>query len=208
MTEQVRIALLIGRGSRVPSILACARGMDSAKVVYVLSCIGEGIGIYTAREYKIPSGIIKIKSFGKTQRAREIFSKEIVSMLRECKTELIIMAGWMVIMPKSFVEEFPGRIINIHPSILPKYPGKGEDVIPKQWQEKAVPAGCTLHYVDEGMDSGKPILFGYVVQKQEDYKNISTFQDFETAIHAKEDEILCRGLKKIVRKLNQKKYAD
>jgi len=204
-SAQVRIVLLIGHGSRVPAIVECVKNIPSAKIVYVLSCVGEGMGTDTARENGIGSGILRLRDFGKEPDSRARFSRVMTGMLIGRKVDLIIMAGWMVIMPSSFVREFQGRIINIHPSILPAYPGKAENVIPAQWNDKAAPAGCTLHYVDEGVDSGKHILKGYVVKKAEDYSKFSSLEEFEAAIHAKEDEVLCSGIKKIIRKLQSAK---
>ena len=99
-------------------------------------------------------------------------------------------------MPASFAIEFSGRVINIHPSILPAYPG--ESVIPKQWEEKALPAGCTLHYVDAGVDTGEIVEQGYIAKEPKDYEAFSSYEEFEEDIHAKEDGVLCRGIKNIV----------
>lgn len=188
-----RIALLIGKGSRVPGILKCVEGLPDAKVVFVLSSVGEGIGIETALAHGISGGIVRLENFGKTKGDRERFSATVVGMLRKHKVDLVLMAGWRIIMPKSFVEEFEFRIINIHPSILPAYPGNGEKAISRQWEEKATLAGCTLHFVDEGMDTGPIILQGFI--DREDYQ---TIEEFEQAIHRKEDEVLCDGIKLIV----------
>lgn len=202
MGNKVKIALLIGKGSRVPGMLQCAENLASAEVVYILSCSGEGIGTEAARGNGISSGIIRLQDFGRSPEDRERFSRTVAGLLRRRKIDLIIMAGWMIVMPPSFIQEFKGRIVNIHPSILPAYPGKGENVIPAQWRDKAAPAGCTLHYVDEGVDTGKPILFGYIAEKRDDYQKFSSFKEFERALHAKEDEVLCEGIKKTVGEWN------
>ncbi len=196
--RKIKIALLIGSGSRVPAILECAGSIQNAEVVFVISSKGEGIGTSAARSCGIRAEVLRLKDFGKGEEGRERLSAVVCAILRGRKADLVVMAGWMVIMPKVFVDEFRGRAINIHPSILPAYPGKGEDVIPAQWNDKAVPAGCTLHYVEEGMDTGKAVLKGYVVKKSKDYGKFKTPDDFRGAIHKKEDEVLCKGIKKIV----------
>ena len=196
--RKIKIALLIGSGSRVPAILECVGGIDNAKVVFVISSKGEGMGTSAARSCGIRAEVLRLKDFGKGEEGRERLSAVVCAILRERKVDLIVMAGWMVLVPKVFVDEFRGRAINIHPSILPAYPGKGEDVIPAQWNDKAVPAGCALHYIDEGMDTGKVVLKGYVVRKSKDYKMFKTLDDFAAAIHKKEDEVLCKGVKKLV----------
>ncbi len=204
-SAQVRIVLLIGHGSRVPAILECAGKINGVKVVYVLSCIGEGVGTETARLYGIKTGILKWQDYKSRANGRNDFATRTRNLLKSYQADLVVMAGWMVIMPPSFVWEFNGRVINIHPSILPAYPGKAENVIPAQWRNKAVPAGCTLHYVDEGVDSGEPIEFGYVISKKSDYKRFSFLEQFAAAIHAKEDEVLCRGIRKVTRELQYTK---
>lgn len=201
MDKKIRIALLIGRGSRVPKILECVSRIHNARVVYVLSCVGEGIGTDAAIKAHIPSGILRFdKSFGRTKEERkENFSQVVMCMLLARRVDHVVMAGWMVIMSKRFVDGFHGEVVNIHPSILPAYPGKGEDVMRAQWRDKAVPAGCTLHYIDQGVDSGRPILHGYIVRKFDDYNRFRSFEEFRDAMHAKEDEVLCEGIRKIVK---------
>lgn len=199
MSGEIRIALLVGKGSRVPGILRCVENLHNAKVVYVLSCIGEGIGTETAKRHQIKTGVLAWEDYKRFKNGRNNFSARARNLLKSYQADLVVMAGWMIVMPASFVREFAGRIVNIHPSILPAYPGKAENVIPKQWRDKAVPVGCTLHYVDEGMDTGKSILRGCIVRKLADYKKFSSFEEFEAAIHAKEDEVLCEGIRNIVK---------
>jgi len=157
-----RIALLVGGGSRVPAILECAKDTPSVEVVFVLSCKGEGIGIEVAKKYGIETRVILWRDYRKESGGRKKFSWQVAKMLYERDVDFIIMAGWRVLMPPRFVQEFRDKIVNIHPSILPAYPGDGEKAIHAQWEEKAELAGCTLHFVDEGMDTGKVILHGYV----------------------------------------------
>lgn len=193
----MKIALLIGEGNRVPAILKCVDNISEAEVVYVLSCKGNGIGTESAITSRIGAGILRLKDFEKTEKGREKFSRTTARILKECKADLVIMAGWMVIMPSSFVKQFRGRVINIHPSILPSYPGDGKKAIKAQWEARwdkdAPPAGCTLHYVDEGVDTGEPMLKGIVYPR--DHR---TLDEFAEAIHKKEEEVLCCGIKKLI----------
>lgn len=198
-SAQVRIVLLIGNGTRVPAILECVEGTLGAEVVYVLSCKGEGIGTEAAFSRGIGAGVLRLKDFSKAKNSREKFSRATVRILKASKADFIVMAGWNILMPPSFVREFKGRIINIHPSILPSYPGDGKKAIRAQWETRfdrdAPLSGCTLHCVDEGMDTGEIIMRGIVYPR--DYR---TLEEFEKAIHAEEDEVLCRGIKNIVAK--------
>lgn len=198
MDKPIRIALLIGRGSKVPAILECVNKIPNTSVVFVLSCKGEGVGTEAAINYKIPCGVLKRRDFAKSREGLDAFAKVVTGMLQIRKVDIVVMAGWMVVMPKVFTDVFRGRAVNIHPSILPAYRGKGEDVICAQWNDRAVPAGCTLHHVDEGVDTGNPIKQGYIVKMSKDYEKFASLKDFEEAMHAKEDEVLCSGIKKLV----------
>jgi phosphoribosylglycinamide formyltransferase-1 len=197
--RKVKIALLIGSGSRVRGILKCAHGIECAEVVFVISSKGEGVGTKLARSRGIRAEVLRLKDFGTGEEARERLSAVVSAILRGRKVDLVVMAGWRVLMPPSFVGEFGLRTVNIHPSILPSYPGDGEKAIKAQWEARwhrdAPPAGCTLHYVDEGMDTGEPILKGIVYPR--DYRSL---EEFAKAIHKKEDEVLCEGIKKLVKK--------
>lgn len=221
MEKAVNIALLIGEGSRVPAVLKCVSRIKNARAVFVISSKGEGVGTRAAARRKIRTEVLRMKDFCKGEdsllrphsasrasmgeqgfggQARERLSAVISAILRGRKTDLVVMAGWTVLIPSSFVRDFRGRIVNIHPSILPSYPGMGERAIKAQWEARwdrdAPPAGCTLHYVDEGMDTGEIIMRGIVYPR--DYHSI---EEFAEAIHKKEDEVLCRGIKKLVNEM-------
>jgi phosphoribosylglycinamide formyltransferase-1 len=198
MRSKTRVALLIGRGSRVPGILHCLSKIKNTKVVFVLSCIGEDVGVKAAKKRRIATGILKWEDYKSKDNGRNEFSARARNLLKSHNANFIVMAGWRVIMPESFIKEFSGLAINIHPSILPSYRGDGERAIKAQWEARwdrdAPPVGCTLHYVDEGIDTGEPIMRGIVYPR--DYR---TLEEFSDAIHKKEDEVLCEGLKKLLK---------
>lgn len=187
-----RVAFLVGGGSRVPAILRYVSDMKNLELVFVLSCMGEGIGTEAARDHDIEARVIRWNDFRKEPQGRKKFSGAVARMLQERYVDFVIMAGWRIVMPKRFIEEFSGRIVNIHPSILPAYPGNGEKAIQAQWEDGANPAGCTLHFIDEGVDTGQVILRGFV--NVSDYKSE---REFAEAIHEKEEEVLCEALKLI-----------
>jgi phosphoribosylglycinamide formyltransferase 1 len=192
----VRIAFLVGQGGRVESMLECVEEIPDAQVVFVLSCIGEGMGIKIAKERGIEAGILDWAKFKDMDSGRSNFCIRARNLLLSRQVDLIIMAGWIVLMTKGFIDDFKGRIVNIHPSILPKYPGLGEKILDAQWRDKASPAGCTLHYVDCGMDSGEIILQGEV-----DVTAFSSKEEFIGAVHKKEEDILCVGIQALVKKI-------
>jgi len=198
MQNKTRAALLIGKGSRVPGIFQCVSKIKNAKVVFVLSCVGEDVGIEMAKKRRIAAGILKWEDYKSKDNGRNEFSIRVRNLLKSNNVNFIIMAGWRVLMTESFIKEFKDIVINIHPSILPSYRGDGEGAIKAQWEARwdrdAPPSGCTLHYVDEGMDTGDPIMRGIVYPR--DYQ---TIEEFAEAIHKKEDEVLCEGLRKILK---------
>ncbi len=99
--------------------------------------------------FKIQKKIIKFKD-------KEVAEKKILNELKKNKIELVCLAGFMKILSKNFVKNFNGRILNIHPSLLPKY--KGLNTHQKALENKEKFAGCTVHFVNSKLDSGKIIL--------------------------------------------------
>ena len=144
--------LLSGRGSNFEAIARnIAEGkIPHAHVALVISNVPEAKGLETARRMGISA--LAISSKGKS---REEHDREIVSALNQYKVDLICLAGYMRLLSPWFVRQFPRRILNIHPSLLPAFPGL-------EAQEQAFAygvkiSGCTVHFVDEELDHG-PII--------------------------------------------------
>jgi phosphoribosylglycinamide formyltransferase-1 len=144
--------LLSGRGSNFEAI---AIGVASGKIpdtaiAIVISNRGDAGGIARARELGIETLVCPSKG-----KAREEHDREVVSALQQHKVDLVCLAGYMRLLSPWFVKQFPHRILNIHPSLLPAFPGL-------EAQEQAFAygvkiAGCTVHFVDEELDHG-PII--------------------------------------------------
>ena len=148
-----RVAILIsGRGSNMVSLIEAARAPDyPAEIVLVLSNRPDAAGLVRAREAGIPAGAIDHKAF--PDRAR--FDAALQAELEAAGVELIVLAGFMRILTDAFVEAWAGRMINIHPSLLPLFKGT-------HTHERALDAGvrlhgCTVHYVVPELDAG-PIV--------------------------------------------------
>jgi phosphoribosylglycinamide formyltransferase-1 len=143
--------LLSGRGSNFLAIhAAIERGEVPAGIVLVASNVADAPGLEKARELGLPA--LAIPHQGLPRRAHE---EKVVAALREAGAEWICLAGYMRLLSPAFVASFPRRIVNIHPSLLPAFPGLDA-------QEQALThgvkvSGCTVHLVDEGLDSG-PIV--------------------------------------------------
>ena len=154
--------LLSGRGS---NFVALADSIDSARipnaeVALVLSNRDGAPGIDRANERGLPTRVIPSKGL-----EREAYDRQVVAALQEAKVDLICLAGYMRLLSPYFVAAFPNRILNIHPSLLPSFPGLESQ---RQALEYGVKfAGCTVHFVDENLDAG-PIVLQSVVPVTDD----------------------------------------
>jgi len=149
----IRVAILIsGRGSNMASIVEAARDPAyPAKVALVLSNKPEALGLRTAAEAGIPTAIVRHRDFA----SREDFDAEIGRLLAGHRIDLVALAGFMRILTPGFVESWRGRMLNIHPSLLPRY--KGLDTHARAIAAGDAEGGCTVHYVVPELDSG-PVI--------------------------------------------------
>lgn len=158
-----RIAVLLsGRGSNFEAIADSVRDgrIPGAEIAVVLSNREGAPGIEKARERGLETRVIPSKG-----RQREEYDREVVAMLKEKKVDLVCLAGFMRLLSPYFVSEFRHRILNIHPALLPAFPGLEAQ---KQALEAGVKvSGCTVHFVDENMDAG-PIVLQAVVPAHDD----------------------------------------
>ena len=143
--------LLSGRGSNFLALhAAIERGEIPAKIALVLSNVADAPGLVKARELGIPAEAIPSRG-----QPRAVQEERVLEALRRADVEWVCLAGYMRLLSPGFVAAFPRRILNIHPSLLPAFPGLDA-------QEQALThgvkiSGCTVHLVDEGLDSG-PIV--------------------------------------------------
>lgn len=150
-----RIAVLLsGRGSNFEAIAQAVESgrIPEAEVVAVVSDVPESRGLGLARTLALPSFAVDRRDFP----SRREHEKAVLEILEEVRPDLICLAGYMRLLSADFVARYRGRILNIHPSLLPKYPGLDP-------QRRAIEAGeavsgCTVHRVDEGTDSGPIVL--------------------------------------------------
>src|SRR6266404_3873620 len=143
--------LLSSRGSNFEAIARNAEaGKIPAKIAVVISNREEAPGLTRAREMGLNARYIPSKG-----KDREAYDREVVATLKEFHVDLVCLAGFMRILSSYFIRQFPGRILNIHPALLPAFPGSDAQ---KQALEYGVKVtGCTVHIVDEGVDTG-PIV--------------------------------------------------
>ena len=151
-TEKPRIGILIsGRGSNMVSLIDAAKeGRINAEVALVISNVEGAHGISRALERGVETLILTHKG-----RTREDHDREMAAELKKRSIGLVCLAGYMRLVSPLLIEEFPNRILNIHPSLLPAFPGLEAQ---KQALEHGVKVtGCTVHVVDEHLDHG-PII--------------------------------------------------
>lgn len=149
----LRLGVLIsGRGSNFEAISnAINVGKLDAEIAVVISNRASAAGLEMARERGIPLRVIPSQGMD-----REKYDKQVIEELRTHEVDLVCLAGFMRLLSAAFVQAFPNRVINIHPSLLPAFPGLDAQ---KQAFEYGVKiAGCTVHFVDEFLDSGPIIL--------------------------------------------------
>ena len=152
--KRLKLAILIsGRGSNMEALVRAAKSPDyPAEPVLILSNRPEAAGLAFAEAAGIPALAIDHKAYGKD---REAFERDLDAALRVAGVEIIALAGFMRVLTNWFVSRWEGRMINIHPSLLPKY--KGLDTHQRAIDAGDHEAGCTVHWVSAGVDEGEII---------------------------------------------------
>src|SRR6266568_1612680 len=152
MTKRIGV-LLSGRGSNFVALAdsISAGRIPNAEIAIVVSNREGAAGIDRARARGLATRVIPSKGL-----EREPYDRQVVAALREANVDLVCLAGYMRLLSPFFVTAFPQRILNIHPSLLPSFPGLESQ---RQALEYGVKfAGCTVHFVDENLDAGPIIL--------------------------------------------------
>lgn len=189
MANKKNIAVLIsGNGTNLQKIIdQCENGSINGIVKIVISNKEDAYGLTRAKNHNIESRIVKSKK----GLARIDYDKEVIEILDHNKTDLIVLAGFMRLLSPHFIQVYRQKIINIHPSLLPAFPGL--DV-----QEQAIThgvkySGATVHFVDEGLDSGPIILQSAVPIRDTDTAETLTekIHQVEYEIYPKAVELFC-----------------
>jgi phosphoribosylglycinamide formyltransferase-1 len=157
-----RLAVLLsGRGSNFVALAdACARGEVPAEIVAVVSNRADAPGLERARERGIATVVVPSKG-----TPREEHEREVIAALEAAGAEWICLAGYMRLLSPEFIGRFPNRIVNIHPALLPAFPGL--DAQHQAWEYGVKISGCTVHLVDAGCDTG-PVVVQRTVPVRDD----------------------------------------
>lgn len=152
---RTRVGVLIsGRGSNMVSLAEAARAADyPAEIALVVSNIPDVVGLERARGFGIATATVDHRAFGKD---REAFERAVDAVLRENRIELVVLAGFMRILTPWFVQRWEGRMINIHPSLLPLF--KGTHTHRQALEAGVSEHGCSVHFVVPELDAGPVIL--------------------------------------------------
>ena len=162
MTKRIGV-LLSGRGSNLEALAesVAAGRVPNAEIAIVVSNREGAPGIERAKTRGIPARVIPSKGL-----EREVYDRQVAIVLDEHQVDLICLAGYMRLLSPYFVAKFLNRILNIHPSLLPSFPGLESQ---RQALEYGVKfAGCTVHFVDENLDAGPIIIQATVPVKDDD----------------------------------------
>lgn len=157
--KKTRIAVLVsGRGSNLQAIIDnIEKGLLSSELAVVISDQADAYALERARTHNIPAVLVSAEGY---KNKREEYDALLVKELWERNVDLVCLAGFMRIITPVLIRAFPSRILNIHPSLLPAFPGL--HVQKKALNHGVKFSGCTVHFVDEGMDTG-PIIIQAVV---------------------------------------------
>ena len=179
--------LLSGRGSNFEAIARHIQaGEIPARIAVVISNRAEAPGLARAREMGFDARFIPSKG-----KEREAYDREVVAALKEFQVDIVCLAGFMRVLSPYFVREFPHRILNIHPALLPAFPGTDAQ---KQALEYGVKfTGCTVHLVDEGVDMG-PVVCQAVVPVLDD----DTVESLSARILKEEHRIYTEAIRLLV----------
>ena len=166
-SKKIKTAVFIsGKGSNLKSLIKFSRLSKSPiSIKMIFSNNAKSKGLDYGKIYKIKKKIFNFKN-------KNLAEKKILDELKKNKINLICLAGFMKILSKTFIKKFDGKILNIHPSLLPKY--KGLNTHERVINDKEKYSGCTVHFVNSKLDSGKIILQKKVkIRKKETPKSLS-----------------------------------
>ena len=182
--------LISGTGSNLKAIIDnCNNKNINASISFVISDNPDALGLQIAKENGILIKVINFKGF----KERKDFDQTLLNFLSSNELDLIVLAGFMKILPRMITDKFKGRIVNIHPSILPKYPGTQTHA--KVMKNKDRFHGVSIHFVNEILDSGQLIAQGIINTKpnQSESNLIKRIHKVEHLLYPKVIKYLCEN---------------
>jgi len=190
-TRLPRVGILIsGRGSNMLALVAAMRdGRVPAEPAIVVSNVGGAHGLESAGAQRIETAVVDHTAFAQ----RQAHERAVIEVLAKHRVDIVCLAGYMRRLSPLFVGEFPGRILNVHPALLPSFPGLDAQRAALDYGVKV--AGCTVHFVDEKVDHGPIVLQATVPVEDDD--TVATLSarilEQEHAIYPKALALLAEG---------------
>lgn len=183
----LRLAVLAsGAGTNLQAILDRVHGRDGVEVVGVGSDKPEALALERARA----AGVEAVAFPGRDYADREARDRAIADWLDGLEVELVVLAGYMQLLSAEFIGRYAGRVVNVHPALLPSFPGL--DAVGQALAHGVAVTGVTVHFVDEGVDSG-PIILQHPVAVPPSRER----DELETRIHAAEHTLLPEAIRLI-----------
>ena len=183
--NKIRTAVFIsGTGSNLNSLIKFSKTIKSPiSIEFVISNNSKAKGLNYAKKYNIKKKVLNFKN-------KNLTEKNLLSILKSKNIEMICLAGFMKILSKNFVKKFKGKILNIHPSLLPKY--KGLNTYKRALNNKEKHSGCTVHFVNARLDSGK-----IIIQKKVKISKKETEASLAKKILAQEHKLYPKAILKV-----------
>jgi phosphoribosylglycinamide formyltransferase-1 len=188
VSEYRIVVLASGTGTNLQAILDRLHGRDGFAVVGVGSDKREARALRRAREAEVPTSVFPREEFA-DRAARDVAMGDWIEALRP---DLVVLAGYMQLLSAPFVGRFRDRIVNVHPAMLPAFPGL--DAIGQALAAGVDVTGVTVHFVDEGVDTGPPIL-----QREVPVPAARDREELEKALHAVEHELYPEAIRMLAR---------
>jgi phosphoribosylglycinamide formyltransferase-1 len=185
MTKARVLVLISGGGSNLQTLIDASRTAESAyDIVHVISNRPEAYGLQRAEQAGITARCLDHKAF----KERGLFDTALAQMIDEVSPDLIVYAGFMRIMGADFVSRYEGRMINIHPSLLPNFPGLHTHA--RALEAGVTIHGCSVHWVTEALDSGS-----IIAQLATDIRPTDTLESLKARVHKLEHQLYPEALR-------------
>jgi formyltetrahydrofolate-dependent phosphoribosylglycinamide formyltransferase len=191
------VVFVSGTGTNLQAILdASAVGSLNAEVVLVVSNRKAAYGLVRAEQANIPTLYFPLKPYTDSGRTRETYDRDLAERVLPCQPDLIVLAGWMHVLSRAFLDCFPNGVINLHPALPGLFPGT--DAIRRTFaafrRGEVEHAGCMVHYVIPEVDAGAVIAQATVPILVDD-----TLDSFEARLHETEHRLIVEGVRLALR---------
>lgn len=187
-----KIVILTGGGSRLPSLFQALGSEKTVEVVLVASHKQDSPGLELAKEWGIETARFLIRSdYEAAGKTRADLEADLLALIKSKNPDLIVMTGWMLILPNRLLRSLSRPVINVHPALNPAFPGPGNRAIEAMLEYGVKVAGATVHFVpDSGVDDG-PVILQKAVKVDDD----ETFESLRQKLNLLEDELLPKAIR-------------